>query len=136
MTLWPKKLWLKRNLLKLRVTLFDGFFRVEEYNAAGVYANLLIIRIAIIEGKAAIVGGFAYINKLARDIADTATTLLDKTLGFLQKKGASVRKILGVLLTDADDLVADLEDEPSLDTLVAVLHSAVHPLRPGPGGPS
>ncbi|WP_229052096.1 MmgE/PrpD family protein [Aeromicrobium sp. Leaf350] len=33
------------------------------------------------------------------------------------------------------DLLARLEDEPSLDALVAALHSAIHPV-PGPGGPS
>ncbi len=33
------------------------------------------------------------------------------------------------------DLLAHLEDEPSLDTLMAALHAAIHPV-PGPGGPS
>lgn len=55
----------------------------------------------------------------------TDDQLLEKFLGNAGPGGRAVA-----------DLVAGLEDEPSLDTLVAVLHSAVHPLRPGPGGPS
>jgi hypothetical protein len=98
-----------RNILRLRVSLFDGMFRVEESNEAAAIAQFWIVRLALLEGKAAVIGGFAYINKLARDIAGGVSRIADKTLGTVQKKAGLALRLIGGLLRDTQGVVDALD---------------------------
>jgi len=98
-----------RNILKIRQTLFDFFFRAEEFNAAACIAQLMVVRLSIIESKAAIVGGFAFLNKIARDVADSGTKLIDNTIGFLASEAGPIMERIKQLLAECETTVQSLQ---------------------------
>lgn len=99
-----------RNQFKLRITLFDGFFRAEEYNEGFVLAQLFILKLDLIHVKAALIGGFAYMNKIARDMAQTVAKIGDNTYGRLQSVAGPVIAILNRVVSVCLDLSKTLDE--------------------------
>jgi hypothetical protein len=110
-----------RNLFKIRITLFDGFFRMEEVNAFGLFAQLWVLRINIVDAKAALVGGYAYINKIARDVADVIARVADATIGNIQKIAGKIVVVITAIIEDSEMIIDGLQTYmDSLDSFLNV----------------